>query len=67
MKKQKRDLHERAYQHGYHAGLGGRHQDLCPHHEGDMRGQWLAGWREGRVDHWGGLNIITGIQKMAAR
>ena len=67
MKKQKRDLHERAYQHGYHAGLGGRPQDLCPHHEEDKRGQWVAGWREGRIDQWNGLNTATGIQKMAAR
>lgn len=67
MKKQKRDLHERAYQRGYHAGLDGRHQDLCPHREEDMRGQWLAGWREGRDDNWNGLNTATGIQKMAAR
>jgi ribosome modulation factor len=67
MKKQKRDLHERAYQRGYHAGLHGRHQDLCPHQGDDMRGQWLAGWREGREDNWTGLNTATGIQKMAAR
>lgn len=67
MRKLKRDLHERAYQRGYHAGLDGRHQDLCPHQEDDMRAQWMAGWREGRDDNWSGLNIATGIQKMAAR
>lgn len=67
MKKQKRDLQERAYQRGYRAGLDGRHQDMCPHILAAMRDQWLAGWREGRVDHWNGFNAASGIQKMAMR
>ncbi len=67
MKKQKRDLHERAYQRGYRAGLEGRHLDICPHKQDAMRSQWLAGWREGRIDNWGGLNAMSGVQKMAMR
>ncbi len=46
MKKQKRNLQERAYQRGYSAGLGGRNRDNCPHTEGLMRSQWLSGWHE---------------------
>jgi ribosome modulation factor len=67
MKKQKRDLQERAYQRGYRAGLDGRHRDQCPHRDGDMRDQWLSGWREGRSDNWDGMNVVSGIQKMAMR
>ncbi len=67
MKTQKRNLHERAYQRGYRAGLEGRHIDICPHTQDAMRNQWLAGWREGRLDNWGGLNAMSGAQKMAMR
>ena len=67
MKKQKRNLQERAYQRGYRAGLEGRHQEICPHTENAMRTQWLSGWREGRLDNWNGLNVLSGIQKMAMR
>lgn len=67
MKKQKRNLQERAYQRGYRAGLDGRHKDLCPHMENGLRGQWLAGWREGRTDKWSGFNAVSGVQKMAMR
>ncbi len=67
MKKQKRNLHERAYQRGYRAGLEGRHLDTCPHCQDAMRNQWMAGWREGRVDNWNGLNAMSGMQKMAMR
>ena len=67
MKKQKRDLGERAYQHGYRAGLQGRPQDLCPHTLGSMREQWQTGWREGRLDNWNGFSMASGIQKLAMR
>lgn len=67
MKRQKRDLTERAYQHGYQVGLGGRRRDLCPHTNGQNREQWLAGWREGRNDLWDGYGVVPGIQKMALR
>jgi ribosome modulation factor len=67
MKKQKRNLQERAYQRGYRAGLDGRHQDICPHAENGLRSQWLAGWREGRLDKWDGFNLASGMQKLALR
>lgn len=67
MKRQKRNLQTRAYQRGYIAGLDGRHQDMCPHVENNMRSQWLAGWREGRVDNWDGLNRVTAMHKMASQ
>lgn len=67
MKKLKRNLHERAYQRGYHAGLEGRRLDACPHFQDALRNQWMAGWREGRVDNWGGFNAMSGVQKMAMR
>lgn len=67
MKKQKRDLQERAYQRGYRAGLDGRRSDICPHVQEEMRQQWLSGWREGRNDHWDGFGVVPGIQKMALR
>ncbi|MET0377796.1 MAG: ribosome modulation factor [Spongiibacteraceae bacterium] len=67
MKTLKRNLTERAFQHGYRAGLDGRRRDLCPHRQGSMREQWVAGWREGRTDWWDGFGIVPGIQKMALR
>jgi ribosome modulation factor len=67
MKKQKRNLQERAYQRGYSAGLSGRNRDNCPHGEGHMRSQWLSGWHEGRHDNWDGFGVVSGIQKMALR
>jgi ribosome modulation factor len=67
MKKQKRNLQERAYQRGYRAGLDGRNRDNCPHGTGDMRSQWLSGWHEGRTDNWDGFGVMSGIQKMALR
>lgn len=67
MKKQKRDLQERAYQRGYRAGLDGRNRDQCPHNNGTMRNQWLRGWHEGRNDNWDGMSMVSGIQKMALR
>jgi len=67
MKRLKRNLTERAFQHGYRAGLDCRGRDLCPHVKGLMRDQWIAGWREGRTDWWDGFGIVPGIQKMALR
>ncbi len=58
MKRQKRDMNERAFQRGYKAGLGGRHQDTCPHSRDDVRMQWLSGWRQGRSDHWDGYDAL---------
>ena len=64
MKKQKRDLCERAYARGYRAGLERRSKDLAPA-TGTVRDHWLAGWRNGRADNWDGLTGVSGIHKMA--
>lgn len=67
MKRQKRDMQERAYQRGYQAGLGGRTRSICPHDHGGTRTEWLLGWHEGRRDNWDGFGMVSGIQKMALR
>ncbi len=64
MRRQKRDLSERAFQRGYQAGSGGRNKEACPHEAGDNRQQWLSGWREGRTDQWDGYTGVSGIHKM---
>lgn len=65
MKRQKRDMAERAFTKGYQAGSHGRHKDNCPHQEaGDIRQQWMTGWREGRTDQWDGYTGVSGIHRM---
>ena len=48
MKRQKRDR-QRAYVHGYKAGITGRSRD-CPSQDVNLREYWMSGWREGRGD-----------------
>lgn len=64
MRRQKRDMTERAFTRGYNAGATGRTKDACPHNHSENRQQWLNGWREGRVDQWDGLIGISGIHKI---
>jgi ribosome modulation factor len=64
MRRQKRDMSERAFSKGYRAGSSGRHKETCPHENGDTRQQWLTGWREGRTDQWDGLTGVSGIHKL---
>lgn len=64
MKRQKRDMAERAFQRGYQAGIKGRNKDTCPYDAGDIRQQWMTGWREGRTDQWDGFTGVSGIHKM---
>ena len=66
MKKQKRDLQERAFARGYRAGVERRSKDLAPIAAGPQRDSWLSGWRDGRADHWDGYIGVSGIHKMAA-
>lgn len=63
MKKQKRDLQERAFARGYRAGVERRSKDLAP--IGLYRDSWLAGWRSGRSDHWDGYTGVSGVHKIA--
>ena len=63
MKKQKRDMNERAFARGYRAGVERRSKDLAP--EGPNRDYWMAGWRSGREDNWDGYTGVSSIHKMA--
>jgi ribosome modulation factor len=64
MKRQKRDQTERAFVKGYQAGIDGRSKSLCPHETGQVRHQWLNGWRESRMDQWDGYNRLAQVQKI---
>lgn len=64
MRRQKRDLSERAFNKGYQAGVSGRHKELCPHEQGAIRQHWLTGWREGRTDQWDGYTGVSGLHKV---
>ncbi len=59
MKKQKRDVHRRAYLKGYQAGISGKSRDDCP---ASNRPDWMGGWRDGRADFWDGRIGVSGIQ-----
>lgn len=65
MKRQKRSPLDRAYSKGYQAGISGRSKSGCPHEEQIARQTWLTGWREGREDHWNGMNDAASAQKIA--
>lgn len=64
MRRQKRDLQDRAFQKGYRAGSTGRAKEACPHDDGQIRQQWLTGWREGRTDQWDGFTGVSGLHKV---
>ena len=63
MRRQKRDMNERAFQRGYQAGVAGKSQDSCPHENENSRQEWVNGWREGRVDNWEGFTGVAGVHK----
>ncbi|MCX2981686.1 ribosome modulation factor [Halieaceae bacterium IMCC14734] len=63
MRRQKRDMSDRAFQRGYQAGVSGRSNETCPHSNDDQRLCWLSGWREGRSDQWDGLTGVSGVHK----
>ncbi|MDF1762509.1 MAG: ribosome modulation factor [Oleibacter sp.] len=63
MKKQKRDIQERAYARGYRAGLERRSKDLAPP-AGPLHDYWMSGWRAGRADNWDGYTGVSGIHRM---
>lgn len=64
MKRQKRDRTNRAYTRGYHAGLHGKSQDLCPFDALISRASWINGWREGRTDHINGYVGVASVQNL---
>ena len=63
MRRQKRDMNDRAFDRGYQAGVSGRSNDFCPHSDDVHRQNWLSGWREGRCDQWDGLTGISAVQR----
>ena len=66
MRRQKRDMNDRAFDRGYQAGVSGRSSDFCPHEDDNHRQNWLTGWREGRCDQWDGLTGVSGVHKLRA-
>lgn len=60
----KRDVEQRAFSRGYQAGLSGKSKELCPHSATPGRQSWLDGWREGREDHWGGMQGVSAIHRL---
>lgn len=39
---------EKAYRHGYMAGMVGKAADLCPYRAEVIANAWEAGWQDGR-------------------
>lgn len=64
MRRQKRDISDRAYKRGYHAGLSGKSKSQCPTETPAAKQQWLSGWRDGRIDNWDGMIGVSGIHKI---
>lgn len=65
MKRHKRDMSSRAFNKGYQIGRAGRSKDLCPFEQLDLRGQWMAGWREGREAFLEGYTGVAGLERVA--
>lgn len=64
MKRQKRNMHERAYNRGYLAGVKGKSKDTCPVDSPAFKQDWLNGWRDGRTDQWDGYTGVSGIHRI---
>ncbi len=61
MRRQKRDMNDRAFHRGYQAGLDGKSLESCPHEAAQARQFWISGWREGRSDNWDGYTGVSGV------
>ncbi len=64
MKRQKRDLEQRAYNRGYFAGMEGKSKSQCPNTSDVIQQTWLNGWRQGREDNWNGMIGVAAIHRM---
>jgi ribosome modulation factor len=64
MRRQKRDLGQRAFNKGYQAGITGKSKSLCENYSDDIQQDWLNGWREGREDNWNGMTGVSGIHRL---
>lgn len=61
MKSHKRNKTPQAYTHGFVCGIKGYSLEVCPYVSTlTLRSAWLNGWREGRMQMFGGF---TGINK----
>lgn len=65
MRSQKRSQTEKAFSKGYQAAMQGKSWSNCPYGNGAARQTWMSGWREGREDHWNGLNQMAQLQKLS--
>lgn len=67
MKRQKRDISQRARCKGYQSGYQGRSEQSCPFQSESANAQeWIKGWREGHNDHLDGMGMQASQQKLAA-
>lgn len=67
MKRQKRDLSQRAYNKGYLKGYQGRSNDNCPFRsDSSTAHEWSKGWHEGRTDQYDGIKTQASQQKIIA-
>lgn len=67
MKRQKRDVSQRAFNKGYQLGYQGRSEESCPFQENSVTArEWLRGWEEGHEDHCDGMTTMTSQQKIMA-
>lgn len=64
MRRQKRDLGQRAFNKGYQAGITGKSKSLSENYSDDIQQDWLNGWREGREDNWNGMTGVSGIHRL---
>jgi len=64
MRRQKRNVEQRAFNKGYQAGVSGKSKSLCPNTSAEAQQNWMNGWREGREDNWNGLTGVSGIHKL---
>lgn len=48
MKSKKRDKSGRAFSQGFKSGVRGHEMESCPFQNGEVRGAWFGGWRDGR-------------------
>ena len=67
MRRQKRDMSDRAFHKGYQAGFSGKNKGMCPHQQETLRQNWLTGWREGRQDSWEGYSQVEALQRTYAQ
>lgn len=61
MKRHKRERNDLLYSRGFHAGIKGRSQEVCPYQDINLRQYWMAGWRDGRSNEREGYQGVAAI------